>query len=94
MRSRQKLEKEIFKTEKIILKRSSLNSDSSTCSLNELKLSYKNQFETIDSDHMSALTRLQERQAKDVQNIYFEMFKQIKFVQISSLEPVWMTVEV
>ena len=56
--------------------------------LQELKLSYKIQFDTIDNNLTNAVTLLQEKITKDIQTVYCEMFKQIRNVQIGSLETV------
>ena len=81
-----KLEKEISKAEKSATKRSSLND--AHASLNEMKLTYKNHFENIDNDLICTLTVLREKQIKELLVVYQEMFKQIKNLQILSLDPV------
>ena len=51
-------------------------------------LSYRIQFETIENNLINSVTQLQEKITKDILIAYFEMFKQIKNIQISSLDPV------
>ncbi len=81
-RSKHKIEKEITKSEKIATKRNSLvvNED--------IKLNYKNQIDAIDIDLATNVQILEQKLIREVQNIYIEMYKQIKIVQVASLDPV------
>ena len=54
-----------------------------------MKLNYKIQLETIENNFTNSVTQLQEKITKDIIMGYFEMFKQIKSLQIASLDPVY-----
>jgi hypothetical protein len=85
-RAKQKLEKEISKAEKSTAKLGNFTETSGLST--EMLLSYRIQFETIENNLINSVTQLQEKITKDILIAYFEMFKQIKNIQISSLDPV------
>lgn len=80
----------MIKAEKLASKRLSVNSDANilTQNVTEIKSNYKAQFDLIDSELNCNLAALREKQIKDTQSVYYNMFKAIRDVQMSSLEPV------